>query len=348
MLGDAALMAGGDWPERTLPAIFRTMLDLVVLVVGLALLLGGGEMLVRGASALARELGVSPLVVGLTVVAFGTSAPELAVNVSAAWRGDAALAFGNVVGSNIANIGLILGIAALVRALEVRGSVVSREIPMMGVATAAAIILGLDRLVRAPELYDRADGLMLLLLFGVFLYYTVAEVLRGRTLDPLVAEAETGTRGSRLHTIAGGVLVGALGLVILIVGADLTVGAAVTLATALGVPKSVIGLTLVAVGTSLPELAISLIAVRRGQLDLAVGNVVGSNLFNLLFVLGATATILPVPIPAGGAVDLLALAGFSAALLVVSLSSHRRIVRGEGAVLLAAYLGFSAWRVLGS
>lgn len=320
--------------------------DLLLLLGGLVLLLGGGEMLVRGASALARELGVSPLVVGLTVVAFGTSAPELAVNVTAAWRGDAGLAFGNVVGSNIANIGLILGLAAVWKALSVRGVVVSREMPMMGVATAAAVILGLDRLVDQPELYDRADGLMLLLLFGVFLYYTAAEVLRGRGQDPLVEEAEDQRRQSRLRTVASGLLVGALGLVILVAGAELTIGAAVDLATDLGVPKSVVGLTLVAVGTSLPELATSLIAVRRGQLDLAVGNVVGSNLFNLLFVLGATASIHPVPVPAGGGVDLIALGVFSAALLTFSLGAGRRIIRAEGWALLAAYGIYSTWRVL--
>jgi len=323
------------------------VLDLIWLALGLALLLGGGEMLVRGASGLAREFGVPPLVIGLTVVAFGTSAPELAVNVTAAWHGDSALSFGNVVGSNIANIGLILGVSATVRALEVHGTVISREIPMMLVATAAAVVLGLDRIVAAPEHYDRSDGLMLLLLFGVFLYYTIAEVLRGRGRDPLVRQAEARGATGRLQTIASSTVVALVGLGTLVGGAELPVGSAVALATALGVPKAVVGLTLVAVGTSLPELATSVIAVRAGQLDLAVGNVVGSNIFNLLFVLGATATVGNVPVPQAGGTDLAALALFSAALLTVARSQRHRIVRLEGIALLVAYLAFTGWRVAG-
>ncbi len=327
-------------------------MDFLGLVAGLALLLGGGELLVRGASSLARDLGVPPLVVGLTVVAFGTSAPELAVNVTAALRGDAALSFGNVIGSNIANIGLILGTAALVRAVEVRGTVISREIPMMLVATAAVFVLGLDRVASGAEDYDRSDGLVLLLLFCVFLYYTIAEVLRGRVRgrrqDPLVEQAEERAARSWLRPVTGSSVVALLGLALLLGGAELTVRSAVDLAAALGVPKSVVGLTVVAIGTSLPELATSLTAMRHGQLDLAVGNVVGSNIFNLLFILGTTSLIRTVPVPAGGVADLAALALFSAALLTVSLSQRRRIVRMEGAALLLAYLGYSTWRVAAS
>ncbi|MDX1649915.1 MAG: sodium:calcium antiporter, partial [Myxococcota bacterium] len=224
------------------------LLDLVVLVMGLALLLGGGEGLVRAASALARELGVPPLVVGLTVVAFGTSAPELAVNVTAALRGDADLSFGNVVGSNLANIGLILGLAAVLRSLEVSGTIISREIPMMLVATATAIVLGLDRLHDpVPEVYDASDGLVLLLLFGVFLFYTVAEVLRGRGEDPLVAQAAARVSAGRLRSLATSAAAAGVGLAVLMVGAELTVQSAVDLATALGVPAAVVGLTVVAV-----------------------------------------------------------------------------------------------------
>jgi len=313
------------------------VLDFLWLFVGLALLLAGGEMLVRGSSALARELGVSPLVIGLTVVA---------VNVTAAWRGDATLSFGNVIGSNIANIGLILATAALVRSLEVRGTVISREIPMMLVATLAVIFLGLDRIVATQEAYNRSDGLVLLLFFAIFLYYTAADVLRGRQRDPVVQEAKDVVASTKLHSIGKSIAVAVVGLIGLVAGAELTVGAAVALATALGLSNAVIGLTLVAIGTSLPELATSLMAVRSGQLDLAVGNVVGSNIFNLLFILGTTATIRAVPLPEGGAADLAVLAVLSAALLTVSLSQRQRIVRLEGLALLVAYVGYSVWRVM--
>ncbi|NDY43549.1 sodium:calcium antiporter, partial [Dissulfurirhabdus thermomarina] len=160
------------------------LIDAGLLLLGLALLVGGGEVTVRGASALAREAGVPPVVVGLTVVAFGTSAPELAVNVAAAVTGRGGVCFGNIVGSNLANIGLILGTSALLRPIRIRGVIITREIPMMLLATAAALVLGFDGALRGlPEAYDRADGLVLVLLFGVFLYYTAADVLRNRPDD---------------------------------------------------------------------------------------------------------------------------------------------------------------------
>jgi MscS family membrane protein len=283
-------------------------LEPLALVAGLMLLIGGGEGLVRGAGALARQLGVPQLVVGLTVVAFGTSAPELAVNVTAAWRGSTDVAFGNVVGSNLANIGLVLAVCGLLRPLAVQGIVVSREIPMMLLATAAACVLALDRLGgRAPELFDRSDGLMLLLLFGVFLYYTAADVLRQRSADPFVQQAGGVAPLDRLRSAAPSALVTGGGLVLLVLGGQLTVWGAIGVAEALGVPRSVIGLTLVALGTSLPELATGIVAVRRGHTDLAMGSVVGSNIFNLLFILGVTSTLHPVELPAGGAMDLLVL-----------------------------------------
>jgi len=302
-------------------------------------------MLVRGASSLARDLGVSPLAVGLTVVAFGTSAPELAVNLAAAWRGDAAISFGNVVGSNIANVGVILALSALVRPLAVQGVVVAREVPMLLVASAAAMVLGLDRIRGAPESYDRADGLVLLLLFGVFLFYTVAEVVRGRSADPLVSEAEERRGTPGLRSAARSVLGAGVGLALLVGGAEATVRKAVALAALLGVPEVIVGLTVVAVGTSLPELATSAVAARRGQVDLAVGNVVGSNLFNLLFILGVTAFVRPVAVPAAGAADLLAMGAFAAVLLPLGLRRRGRVGRVEALALLAAYVGYTAWRV---
>ena len=303
------------------------LLDLLLLVLGLALLLAGGRLLVAGAVQLAGTLGVSELAIGLTVVAFGTSAPELAVNLSAAIQGNAGIAFGNVVGSNIANVALVLGVAALVRSLRIDSTIVNREIPMMLLATAAAIILGLDRLRGEVERYDRADGLILLLLFSVFLYYSISEVAAKRSSDP-IAEAAAGSVSTEQFVTAtrSGLMV-AVGLALLVGGAELTVARAVALAEALGVSRAVIGLSVVALGTSLPELATSFVAARRGSITLAVGNIVGSNIFNLLFILGTTAAITPVDVPHLGGADLAALAGFSCMLL-----------------LLLAYAGFMTWR----
>lgn len=324
------------------------MPSVVTLALGFVLLVAGGEAMVRGAAALARRFGVPSLVIGLTVVAFGTSAPELAVNTAAALRGNGSVAFGNVVGSNLANVGLILAVCALLRPLAVRSIVITREIPMMLLGTFAALVMGVD-LLRGEDAssYDRSDGLLLLLFFGVFLYYTVAETLFRRPQDSFVQQAEAMPTGERVESAVASLGLVVVGVVGLVLGGHFTVESAVEIATALGVSKAVVGLTIVALGTSLPELVASVIAVRRSEADLAVGNVVGSNIFNLLFVLGVTATVHPVPVPEGGFVDLAAATVAGALLLLCSIGS-RGITRLEGAGLLACYLGYLAWRAAGA
>jgi cation:H+ antiporter len=320
--------------------------DVVLLMLGMTLLVAGGHALVEGASQLADSLGVSEVAIGLTVVAFGTSAPELAVNTLAAISGNAPIAFGNIIGSNIANIGLVLGLSALVRPLLIESEIVSREIPMLLLASAAALILGLDRLRGADELYDRADGLIFLLLFSVFLYYSISEVVAKRRKDPLAESAAENVHARAFWTRGRALLLAAAGLAILFGGAQLTVANAVSLAEALDVPGVIIGLTIVALGTSLPELATSLVATWRGQTSLAVGTVVGSNIFNLLFILGATAVIEPVEVSeVRGGADLVAMAMFAALLLPLSRSDGSHIVRWHGVALVAAYLGYMAWRL---
>ena len=318
--------------------------QLILIVVGFAMLVGGAEALVRGASALARLAGVSPLIIGLTVVAFGTSTPEMAVNVTASLTGVSEIAFGNIVGSNIANIGLILGLTALLKPLEIESQIISRELPMMLLASVCAVVLGFDPLLRGVvSLYDRADGLVLLLLFAVFLYYTIGDVLRKRKSDVLVREASASLSGAGAHSYAMQWGLIAIGLAGLVVGGRVTVDAASALALAFGVSQAVVGLTVVALGTSLPELATSLVATWRGQTDIAVGNVVGSNIFNLLFIAGVSATIAPIAIPAAGLIDLLVMTAFAVVLLPFALLNHRRIVRREGLVLLLAYVGYVVW-----
>ncbi len=318
------------------------LVDLLLLVAGLALLTFGGDSLVRGSTGLARALGVSPLVIGLTVVAFGTSAPELAVCVLAALQGASDIAFGNVVGSNLANIGVIVGLVATLRPIQVTGVVVARELPMMLLATAAAVVMAFDAVLGVgPDTLDRADGLLLLMFFLVFLYYTVGDFARQRASAERAFEAADAPEREPLgrHAAAS-----AIGLAALLGGAELTVDGAIGVATALGVPGVIVGLTIVAVGTSLPELVASLVATARGHSDLAIGNVVGSNIFNLLLIGGATAVVRPIPIPAGGHVDLAVMTVLSLVFFFVSSSNDRRIIRGESALLLAGYLGYVAWR----
>ena len=318
-------------------------MDLLLLLLGLFLLVVGSDALVRGAAALARRLGISPLVVGLTVVAFGTSAPELAVNVTAALRGSGALSFGNVIGSNMANIGLIVGIAALLRPLDIQTTVVRRELPMLLLATAVAFVFAIDADLAedATSRYARGDGIVLLLLMSVFIYYTVVDVFRQRQNGRGAVGLAPGT-----WSVSVSLAMVAIGLLGLLAGAHFTVEGAVGIARAAGISEAVIGLTLVAIGTSLPELAASLVAAWRGHTGIAIGNVIGSNLFNLLLVLGTTATIRPIPVPAGGFGDLTVLSGVSVLLWVICGTRERKIIRAEGALLLTVYVAYLSGRAL--
>jgi cation:H+ antiporter len=326
------------------------VLDVLELVAGLLLLVGGGEWLVRGATRLARALGVSPLAIGLTVVAFGTSAPELAVNVIAALRGNEGISFGNIIGSNMANIGVIIGCTALIRPILIGGVVIRRELPMMLLATACVMVMAFDTLLgRHRDVLDRSEGLVLLLLFMVFAYYTLGDFLRPR--ESIASEPGAGPIGELPSVPASGsasrdLLLTAAGLTGLLIGAHLTVVSASSLARVVGVPEVVIGLTVLAVGTSLPELVASMVATMRGHFDLAIGNVVGSNIFNLLLVGGVSAVVHPIAIPPGGVLDLLVLAVLSLTLMLVSMSRKRIIVRSEAVALMLVYLCYMSWRVL--
>ncbi len=313
---------------------------ILIIAVGLVLLVFGAELLVRGASSVARALRVPDLVIGLTVVAFGTSTPELAVNLSSAVTGNGDIGFGNVIGSNICNIGLILGLSALIRSLDIHVGVIVREIPMMLLTCLVALAMAFDIFLddHTPDAFGRSDGIVLLLFFCVFLYYTLADARANRT-EILDSDAKP----LSLPLALGMIL---LGLAALVGGGKLTVDSAVQLAEALNAPPVVVGLLLVAVGTSLPELATSTVAAYRGMTDIAIGNVVGSNIFNLLFIMGISSTVTPVNIPEGGHLDLLVMIGLSALLIPLCATHKRRLVRWEGALLLGLYAGYCAWRLL--
>lgn len=302
------------------------------ILLGLVMLTAGAEALVQGASALARRVGISPLVVGLTVVAFGTSAPEGAVSVEAALTGESAVALGNVVGSNIFNILVILGLSALVAPLVVQQQLVKLDVPVMVALSTLPLVLGWDRL------FSRADGVLLLALLAAYLGF-LAWLARRSPEDR--SPDEVPTRERRVAVDAA-LAVGGLGL--LVVGADLLVQGATTIALGLGVSELVVGLTLVAAGTSLPELATSVVASLKGQRDLAVGNVVGSNIFNILFVLGAGAAVGDgVVVPPGAlAFDFPVLLAVAVACLPVFLTGAC-INRLEGGVFVAYYIFYTVY-----
>ena len=325
--------------------------DILTTIGGLILLVAGGEAMVRGVSSLAARLGISTLVIGLTVVAFGTSAPELAVNVAAVQRGATGLPFGNIFGSNLANLGLIVAVAALIRPLDVQSVVMRRELPMMLLATLVASVLAIDSFFDdGLDRYAGSDGIVLLLLFTVFLYYTGRDMLaerarRTRTLrgqDPALEEKK---EDSRVDAPPKSVFLMLAGFGGLVVGGSLTVSGAEGIARSLGVSEAIIGLTLVALGTSLPELVASVIACLRGHTDLAVGNVVGSNIFNLLAVLGTTSTVGTVSVPSSGIMDLIAVGALSLIFWVLTITDRGRVIRTEGVLLLVLYVGYLVLRV---
>ncbi|MFW3384457.1 UNVERIFIED_CONTAM: calcium/sodium antiporter [Kocuria sp. CPCC 205274] len=330
------------------------LLDVGRIVAGLALLVLGGELLVRGASALARRVGISSLVVGLTVVSAATSAPELAVTVGAVLRDEPGLAVGNVVGSNIVNVLLILGLSALVVPLAVKQRLVRFDLPWMVVLSIGLLLVSLDGRIGA------VDGVVLL---SAVVLHTVLTVVIGRRGAPVPAAAPPGDRGAGGGTGAGdagteeepppasvprSVLLVVLGIALLVAGATLLVEGAVSIATSLGVSSLVVGLTVVAVGTSLPELATSVIAVRRGERDLAVGNVVGSNIFNIGMVLGLPALISSEGIPVSGAavaLDIPVMLAAAVALLPIAFTGFA-VARWEGALFVALYAAYTGYVAL--
>lgn len=312
----------------------------IQILMGLVVLVAGGELLVRGAVALAAMLRISPVVIGLTVVAFGTSAPELAVTVQAAYVGSPDLALGNVVGSNIANVLLILGLSALAAPLMVSSRLVRVDVPLVLAASLAVYLMGRDGAV------DRLDGA---LLFGALLVYLVWSVREGRAEGqeaplPGLEQTSSDTPTGVLKPIALVVL----GLVLLAFGADALVTGAVGIAKVLGVSDLIIGLTIVAVGTSLPELAASVIASLRGQRDIAVGNVVGSNLFNLLGVLGLGSLAAPsgIPVAAGALAFDIPVMILTALACLPIFFTWGVIRRWEGALFLGYYIAYLTYLVL--
>ena len=312
------------------------------LIGGLALLSFGADWLVRGASELAIRAGLTPLVVGLTVVAFGTSAPELVVSLKANLdpNTQADIAVGNIVGSNICNIALLLGIAALIRPLVVGSQVVRREIPLLLVITAAFVAMIWD-----GEL-ARWEGILMTV--GIILYvFTSLRIAKNNPDDPVAkveipeeALAEAAGRGAWWKSLVW-ILLGLGGLVF---GADRLVTSGVAIATAFGVSQIVIGLTLVALGTSLPELATTIAAVRRKETDIIAGNIIGSNVFNILAVMGIASAVKPITVQSLNRIDLAVMCGFTLALVPI-LFRGRTINRIEGGLLLVGYLSYCVWLV---
>jgi len=312
------------------------LITIAYLLGGLLLLVLGGDSVVRSAAVLGLRFGLSPLATGLTIVAFGTSAPELVVNLRAASLGATDLAVGNVVGSNIANIGLVLGVSAMVMPLHMDIRLIRKDILIMiGAGLLAAFFLATDTM-------NRTEGTALVLLI---IAYTVFNIRAARSARPQSQASFEAAMTHKDRGLAIDLLILGLGLGALVAGAQLFVAGAVEMAAYFGVSNAVIGLTVVAVGTSLPELATTAIAAYRGHGAMAIGNVVGSNIFNILSVLGLTAVIYPV---SRGEISIIDLSMFlvTALVLLRFISTGSRMNRWEGAVLFLGYAVYMVWRLL--
>lgn len=315
--------------------------DILITIAGLAMILFGANWLTDGCSSIARRMGLSDLVVGLTVVSFGTSAPEFVISMMSACKGAAPLAVGNVVGSNIFNLLAIIGITALVRPLSVDKGALIGEIPLMVLSAAVLLVLGngvfLDGMTAATV--NRSDGLMLLMFFIIFLWYTVRRALSDKSTAPSpAAPAEPKTAEMPLLKA---IILTLAGLGLLVYGGDRFVAGASGLARLMGVSDAIVGLTIAAAGTSLPELAASIAAAVKGRAGMAVGNVIGSNIFNAFFVLGASATATPLAFGTIGNFDLLTLMLASVLFWIFGRFIGQHIItRLEGGILTALYIAY--------
>ena len=306
------------------------LINVLLVAVGLAMLYFGAEWLVRGSVTIANKFRVSQLVIGLTIVAFGTSTPELSVSISSAINGISDVALGNVVGSNIVNIALILGIAAVIRPLIVAKSAIKKEVPIMVGVAVLLVLISLDGKIGLEDGIALVAGIIL---FTIFSYKT------SNKEEKDLENPSIGLNLAKKNLVSKSIILIGIGLALLTFGAMITVENAVTIAKSIGISERVIGLTLVAVGTSLPELVTSIVAAFRGHSDLSVGNIVGSNIFNILAILGVSATIAGISVVDSMYLDMSIMIAFSLVLIPIMRSGFV-ISRIEGVALVAAYFAY--------
>ncbi|MBD5187020.1 MAG: calcium/sodium antiporter [Bacteroidales bacterium] len=322
------------------------LLNIIYLIIGLALILVGANILTDGASALAKKWGMSDLIVGLTIVAFGTSAPELVISIMSAAEGNSGIAIGNVVGSNIFNICAIIGITALVTPVKVSKGIMRTDIPLVILSALVLLVMGNNILLDGAQanILTRTNGIILLLFFAIFMYHTF-----NAAKNPTLNESDDDVDKSPVKEmpLLKSIIWIVGGLAGLIFGGDLFVDGASGIASAMGVSDAVIGLTIVAIGTSLPELATSVTAALKGKTAIALGNVIGSNIFNIFLVLGCSATVSPLLFGSVGNVDLLVLTITSLLFWIFGyVYKERTITRIEGGLLLACYVAYMTYIVL--
>lgn len=320
------------------------LISLLKLVIGFLLLVKGADYFVEGASSIARKLRIPIFVIGLTIVAFGTSAPELAVSISAALKGSNDIAIGNVVGSNIFNTLVVLGASAAITPIAVEKGMIKKDYPLSIFAAILLGVLSLDMLLfKAPAMsLGRVDGIILLIAFAFFMYTTVKAGLKER--ETLSSEQEEAL--SNMHMpMWKSILILVVGLAGIVIGGDMSVEGAKEIARIFGLSEALIGLTIVAFGTSLPELVTSVIAAKKGESDIAVGNVIGSNIFNIFFILGTSATILPMNVSSTYLYDIGMLIGVMV-ITYIPIAKTRRVGRPMGIAMVLAYVAYTVYLIM--
>ena len=315
------------------------MLTYILFAVGFVFLIKGADYLVDGSSSIAQRIGISQLVIGLTIVSFGTSAPELLVNIVASLKGASDVGIGNILGSNIANIFLILGVAAAIYPLHIKGSTTWKEIPLNFLSAAVLLTLANDVLIDGAEssVLSHIDGIILMFFFVIFVYYTIG-----------LAKAEQNNNDRRKqHGILKSLIMVIIGIFGLAYGGQWVVNGAVVIASQFGISEALIGLTIVAVGPSLPELATSAVAAYRRNADIAIGNVVGSNIFNVFWVLGLSATIKPLPFRPEINTDILVFLVATVMLFIFAFTGKKEHVsRAEGVIFLVSYAAYLVFLIM--
>jgi cation:H+ antiporter len=317
------------------------MQNILLLVVGFALLIKGADYLVEGASSLAKRFKISDLVIGLTIVAFGTSAPELIVNIVSSIQGNSEIAIGNIIGSNICNIFLILGISAIIYPLTVSRGTTWKEVPFSLLAAVLVFLMANDALIDGQgfSIMTRIDGFVLLSFFIIFMYYIFGMAKKGDIPEDMT--------GLKIRPLGISILMITGGLVALVIGGKWVVDSAVSIASALGVSQSLIGLTIVAIGTSLPELATSAVAAYKKKCDIAVGNIVGSNIFNIFWILGLSSVINPIPFQAKSNPDIFMAIFASLMLFLVMFIGKKHILeRWQGVIFILIYVAYVVYLVI--
>ncbi len=305
----------------------------IILLIGFLLLIKGADFFVEGSSSIAKKFNIPSLIIGLTIVAFGTSAPEAAVSITAAMRGQNEMAIANVVGSNIFNILFVVGVTAMIKPIYVQKSTILKEFPFLLLSSIVLAILAYDIWFQGynENILTRADGLIFIALFIIFIYYLIDMAINSND--------ETSEENYKVMPLSKSILLSIGGLLGIIIGGNFVVNSASDIAMSLGMSENLVGLTIVAIGTSLPELATSIVAAKKGESDIAIGNAVGSNIFNILFVLGVSSCISNVPVQAEAFTDMFVMI-VSTIIVYVLAISNRKINKVEGMIISLLYIAY--------